>query len=199
MLNLQPDRHEVAESAQCLLPPSRVRKAPETARELDRKVDTINQDTQNTVVKQARHRTSTWPSLQYKLWLGISDLPLHYLQDDKRIKTAPRDSQRGHPLTVMWSSSRAVNRPERAVTASTLPSRVGPNTLVSFVHQRNDKKDPPDQMLQLKTLARNPSTTGRCRLHPLKPKKQLIPLNVTHPHPPSFLHTAYHVIHYAVK
>ncbi len=181
-LNVQPNGKEILGSAQFSLPSSksRARKAPET---------------------QAKCHTSTWPSLQHKLWLGISDLPLHHLREDKRMKSAERDPQKaGHPMSVLWSSSsRAANQKKRPATTSTLPSRIGSNTFINFLQQQGANNVPPDKVLQLKTLARNPSKTNSCRLLPIKPKRRSVPSDSTLPRPPSFLRTAYHITHYVIK
>lgn len=39
--------------------------------------------------KEERPRTNTWPSLQYRLWLDASNLPLHCLCDDERATRPP--------------------------------------------------------------------------------------------------------------
>ncbi len=195
MLSLYSRNKEDSESTKPSLPPSRASKTPDRARKLYTRRDSMKQDilTKNhPIVKQTRHKTSTWPSLQHKLWLDISNFPLHQLRENKLMRNEGKDIQRlrgGRPLTVMCSSyTSTVDHTHRATIASTLPSRIGPNTLVSYLRQRDIDDNPEDKLLKLKTLVRNPSREGSSRLRPLQLKKPPVLSDVTPPaSPPALL------------
>lgn len=197
MLSLYSGKKEDSESVKLSFPPSRASTAPKRVRKLHIRGDSMKQEilTKNyPVLKQTRHKTSTWPSLQYKLWLDISNFPLHQLREDKRMRNEGKDIQRqrgGRPLTVMWSSysNSNVDHTDRAATASILPSRIGPNTLVSYLRQREAGDGSEDKLLKLRTLVRNPSREGSCRLRALQLKKPPALSDVTPPtSPPTLTH-----------
>ncbi len=88
---------EIRRTLKVLNPPSRASKTPDRARKLYTRGDSMKQDilTKNhPIVKQTRHKTSTWPSLQHKLWLYISNFPLHQLRENKRMRNEGNDIQR---------------------------------------------------------------------------------------------------------
>ena len=163
-------------------------------------------------MKKRRDKTSTWPSVQHKLWLDISSLPLHQLREDKRLRTESRDGQlqsrlpsAGSPFKVLWSSTVRTVDPLPGQLASTLPSRLGlHNTLDSYLRQRGRVRHHTEnhQLLGLRTLARNPSRVGSCqaRARPSLNTKKTVQANAAPLHSAQQdLSSVYHIKQYIAK
>lgn len=157
------------------------------------------------ILKQWRHKTNTWPFSQHKLWLDISALPLHQLQEDRRVKNSiinGRSKSSGGPVVKVKQTSSKTNHchSERIVTVGTLPSRMGSNTLVSYLRQHKKEHQittESDNLLKLRTLARNPSnSSGTYRVGPLQLKRHHILPEVDCPNPPPDLRAVYHITNY---
>ena len=177
-------------------------------------------------LKKRRDKTSTWPSVQHKLWLDISSLPLHQLREDERLRTESRDSQiqsrlpsAGSPFKVLWSSTVSTADPPPGQLASTLPSRLGYNTLDSYLRQRGRVRHHTEnnqlmglktlashhtenQLLGLRTLARNPSRAGSCQVR-ARPSQNLTKAVQTNTVPPNSsrqdLSSVYRIKQYIAK
>ena len=162
-------------------------------------------------LKKRRDKTSTWPSVQHKLWLDISSLPLHQLREDERLRTESRGSQiqsqlpsAGSPFKVLWSSTVSTADPSPGQLASTLPSRLGYNTLDSYLRQRGRVRHHAEnnQLLGLRTLARNPSRAGSCQVR-TRPSQNLTKAVQTNAVPPNSsrqdLSSVYRIKQYIAK
>ena len=209
-----------------------------------------------------RCRTNSWPTLRHKLWLDITDMPIHELQQDKTInpfssRPASRnvsksssgvrnnhgdssihvgvldqwrmsdsythhgvDKHRPGTVRMRWrdinpSTSTLCDRPGTDRSAFRLPSRMGPNTLESFLHHSTlkDTNTQPlspldhtdsNSLLNLRTLSRNPvvhinsAVTGgktKNRFHN-QPNGHYWLSDTSPPSSPPSMNSVYHITNY---
>ena len=210
------------------------------------------------VTSSRKHRTNSWPTLRHRLWLDITDMPIHNLQQDNRLPTRSasrnvsrtitnensvhvgvldqwrvresyshhgadkqRSKQRPGTVRMRWkdinpSTSTMSDRPSPAdrpdSVAFRLPSRMGPNTLESFLHYSTHKDintrplshhTDTNRLLNLKTLSRNPmvhrrtdsATTEGKRFHK-QPDVHYWLSDTSPPISPPSMSTVYHITNY---